>query len=79
MVRDESETQTVGKDDEEVQNAQDNYDDEDESDDNNVIVEGDTDEYFGTRDNHYHNISNNENNQKFSSVMFPLMKSTICY
>ena len=33
---------------------------QDESDDNNVIVEGDTDESFGTKDNHYHDISNNE-------------------
>ena len=55
---DENETQTVGEDDEEVQNAQDNYDYQgeiynnnvvieedagDESDDNNVIVEDDTD------------------------------------
>ena len=40
----ESETQTVGEDDEEVQNAQDNYDYEDESDDNNVIIEDAEDE-----------------------------------
>ena len=106
---DENETQTVGEDDEELQNAQDNYDyqdeidnsnivieedtegqstdnnviieedAEDESDDNSVIVEDDTDEFFGTGDSDYHDISNNENIQKFSSVMLPPMKSTICY
>ena len=91
---DEIEAQTVGEDDEEIQNAQDNYDYEDESDDNNVIIEqdaedesdnnnvivgGDTDESFQTRDNHYHDISNNEDIQKFSSVMLPPMKSTIRY
>ena len=91
---DENEAQTVGEDDEEIQNAKDNYDYEDESDDNNVIieqdaedesdnnnviVEGDTDESFQTRDSHYHDISNNEDIQKFSSVMLPPMKSTIRY
>ena len=44
----------------------------------NVIVEGDPDESFGTRDNHYFDISNNENIHRFSSVMLPPMKSTIC-
>ena len=48
-------------------------------DDNSVIVEDDTDESFGTRDSDYHDISNNENIQKFSSVMLSPMKSTICY
>ena len=41
---DESETQTAGEDDKEVQNAQNNYDYEDESDDNNVIIEDAEDE-----------------------------------
>ena len=104
MGKPQESTKTVGEDDE----AQDNYayqdeidnnnivieedtedqsddnnviieeDAEDESDDNSVIVEDNADEVFGTRDSDYH-ISNNEIIQKFSSVMLPPMKSTICY